>query len=167
MSSKFSVNKIIRDHINTLYDERTKKKDKTAIFANFILPLIVAILFIYFRIIILSSEFTVILTAFSVFAALLLNLMILVFSIVNREKEKGDDKRDMKKINLLKETYENIQFTVLISVIIIVLILLMLFIPFNIILDLVLSFATYYLIFTFIVTLFMVLKRTHSIMSGE
>lgn len=167
MSSKFSVNKIVRDHINTLYNSDTNKKDKIAIFINFILPLIVSVSFISFGVIIIYSEFTVILTAFSVFAALLLNLMILVFSIVNREKEKGDDQKDLDKIKLLKETYENIQFTVLISVLIIVVILFMLFIPFNIYLDLALSFAIYYLVFTFIVTLFMVLKRTHAIMSNE
>lgn len=167
MSSKFSVNKIVTDHIKTLYINGTNKSDKVAIFINFILPFIIAILFTYFGIIIVSKEFTVILTAFSVFAALLLNLMILVFSIVNREKEKSDDKKDMEKIKLLKETYENIQFTVLVSVIIIVIILFMLFIPFNINFELVLSFVIYYLVFTFIVTLFMVLKRTHAIMSNE
>lgn len=167
MSSKFSVNKIVRDHINTLYIYGTEKTDNIAVFINFILPLIASILFISFGVIIISSEFTVILTAFSVFAALLLNLMILVFSIVNREKEKDGDKMDREKIKLLKETYENIQFTVLISVIIIVIILVLLFIPFNFYLDLVLSFAIYYLVFTFIVTLFMVLKRTHAIMSNE
>jgi amino acid transporter len=167
MSSKFSVNRIVSDHISTLRINGTDNRDWSAIFTNFILPLIVAILFIYYGIIIVSREFTVILTAFSVFAALLLNLMILVFSIVNREKEKDEEKRDIMKIQLLKETYENIQFTVLTSVIIIVVILFMLFIPFNTYLALILSFVVYYLVFVFIVTLFMVLKRTHSIMSKE
>ncbi len=167
MSSKFSVYKIVYDHVNTLYNYDTKKRDKLAIFIDLILPLLIAILLIFFRIIIMEREFTVILTAFSVFAALLLNLMILIYSIVNKEKEKDEGKQDVEKIKLLKETYENIQFTVLISIIIIVFILLMLFLPFYIYLELILSFVVYYLIFTFIFTLFMVLKRTHSIMSNE
>ncbi|MGP6220959.1 hypothetical protein [Caldiplasma sukawensis] len=172
MSSKFSVFRIVVDHFNTLYDYKKSNDDKIArdylsIFINFILPLLVAVLFIWFRIFIKQSEFTVILTAYSVFAALLLNLMILVFSIVNREREKPSEKRDTKKINLLRETYENIQFTVLISVLIIFLILLMLFIPSDYYLVAIFSFWVYYLIFVFLVTLFMVLKRTHAIMSKE
>ncbi len=172
MSSKFSVFKIVVDHYNTLYnygesDENKKKRDYFGIFVNFVVPLVIASLFIRYEIFIQQNEFTVILTAYSVFAALLLNLMILVFSIVNREREKPGEQRDLKKIQLLKETYENIQFTVLTSVLIILAILLMLFIPSNLYLVAVLSFVIYYLVFIFIATLFMVLKRTHAIMSQE
>ena len=167
MSTKFSFYRIIKDHIRTLYNYDTKKADKFAIFLDLIVPFIIGSIFIYFKIIIIKQEFTVILTAFSVFAALLLNLMILIYSIVNKEKDKNQDKQDPLKLKLLKETYENIQFTVLISVIIIFAILLMLFIPFNIYLEFILSFIAYYFIFTFIFTLFMILKRTHAIMSNQ
>ena len=88
MTTKFSFYRIVKDHINTLYNDDTKKIDKLSIFIDLILPFLIAILFIYFRIIILQREFTVILTAFSVFAALLLNLMILIYSIMNKERDK-------------------------------------------------------------------------------
>ena len=169
MSTKFSFYRIIKDHIGTLYnyDNHAKKIDLLSIFIDLILPLIIAALFIYFKIIIIAREFTVILTAFSVFAALLLNLMILIYSIMNKEKDKEEKKQNNLKLELLKETYENIQFTVLSSVIIILFILIMLFVPFNIYLAFALSFIIYYFIFTFIFTLFMILKRTHAIMSNE
>lgn len=167
MNTKFSFYSIIMDHISTLYNYNTKKMDWLSIFIDLILPFIISILFIYYKIIIITREFTVILTAFSVFAALLLNLMILIYSIMNKERDKEEKTQDNQKLGLLKETYENIQFTVLSSVIIILLILIMLFIPFNIYLELTLSFIVYYFIFTFIFTLFMILKRTHAIMSNE
>ena len=171
MSTKFSFYKIITDHISTIYiyseNGNHKRKDWLSIFIDLILPFIIAISFICFKIIILAKEFTVILTAFSVFAALLLNLMILIYSIMNKENDKEEKAKNKKKLDLLKETYENIQFTVLSSVIVIFLILALLFIPFNICIEFILSFIIYYFIFTFIFTLFMILKRTHAIMSNE
>ena len=167
MSTKFSISGIIKDHINTLYKYDNKGRDWISIVIDLILPFIIAIILIVFRIIIIRSEFNVILTAFSIFAALLLNLMILIYSIMNKEKSKDEKQQDHQKLKLLKETYENIHFTVLISVIIIFLILIMLFIPFNICIELLLSFIVYYFIFTFIFTLFMILKRMRAIMSNE
>lgn len=165
MSSKFSVGNIVKDHFRTLRNFGTEKIELSSVSINFVLPAIIAAIFVYFVLIIRNAEFDVILTAFSVFAALLLNLMILLYSVLNRESEKKDEQKNKMKMRLLKETYSNIEFSVLTSVIIIVIILLMLFIPYNFYFDLTASFIVYYLIFVFITTLFMVLKRMHSIMS--
>lgn len=165
MGSKFSVGNIVKDHFRTLRSFRTEKIELSSVSINFVLPAIVATIFVYFELMIRNTEFDVILTAFSVFAALLLNLMILLYSVLNRESEKKDEQKNKIKMRVLKETYSNIEFSVLTSVIIIVIILLMLFIPYYFYFDLTASFIVYFLIFVFITTLFMVLKRMHSIMS--
>ena len=99
MSSKFSINSIATAHFRTLSNYRTGKTEISSVFINLIFPLIIAFVFTYFKLLIATGEFNVILTAFSVFAALLLNLMILLYSILNREKEKRNDEKNPKKLH--------------------------------------------------------------------
>lgn len=168
MPSKFSITEILRDELRTLRDFSTNKASKLDIFLNLVAPGILSAIFIWFNRLISGAIINSILTAFSVFAALLLNLMILVYTIVTKENGKDETSgKDKLKLSLLTETYTNIQFAVLVSVFIIICLLLILFLPYNRYIESSLSFLIYYFIFVFILTIFMVLKRTHIIMKRE
>lgn len=171
MTTKFSVFRIVSNHFNTLYNYRKSNDDKivldyTSIFINFFLPFILAFVFIWFKLIIQQVDFISLIVAFSVLSVFLVNLMILLYSILNREKENLGEKRDAKKIKLINETFANIQFAVLSSIGVVIIVLFMLLIPSNFYIDLALSFITYYLVFVSMATILMVLKRTNSIISG-
>lgn len=166
--TKFSVSDILRDEIKTLRNFATKKTSYVDVFINLIFPFLVAIALIIFGKIIKGGAIDSILTAFSVFSALLLNLMILVYTVVTRENNKDAGKnKDQLKLQLLRETYTNIQFAVLISVFVIIVLLLMLFLPNFEWLELILSFIVYYIVFVFVFTIMMILKRTYVIMKNE
>ncbi len=168
MPSKFSITEILLDQVRTLRDLRTKRASKFDIFLNLVFPGIISIIFIWCNRLILGAMINPILTAFSVFAALLLNMMVLIYTIVIRENSKDETSgKDKLKLSLLAQTYTNIQFAVLVSVFIIICLLLILFLPYNIYIESALSFLIYYFIFVFIFTMFMVLKRTHIIMKRE
>ncbi len=168
MPSKFSITDILRDELHTLRDFKSGKVSKIDFFLNLLFPVILSIIFVGFNRLISGGMINSILTAFSVFAALLLNLMILVYTIVTRENSKTDkSERDELKLTLLKETYTNIQFSVLLSIFTIVGLLLLLFLPSYVWIAIILSALIYYFIFTFIFTMLMVLKRTHIIMKHE
>jgi amino acid permease len=168
MPSKFSISDILRDELHTLRDFSSGKVSKTDIFLNLVLPGILSLSFVWFNRMISGGMINSILTAFSVFAALLLNLMLLVYTIVTRENSKSENSaKDELKLMLLKETYTNIQFAVLMSVFIIICLLLILFLPTNAYIENLFSLLIYYFIFVFIFTILMVLKRTHIIMKRE
>ncbi len=168
MPSKFSIIDILRDELSTLRDFSSGNLSKIDIFVNLFFPAMLSIMFVSFDRLISGSMINSILTAFSVFAALLLNLMILVYTIVSRENSKSEEtKKDKLKLMLLKETYTNIQFSVLMSVFIIICLLLILFLPSSKYINVTLSLLIYYFIFVFIFTILMVLKRTHIVMKQE
>lgn len=166
--TKFSISEILRDEFRTLNDFSTKKTSILDVFINLILPFFIAIFLVYLGRVITGGTIDSILTAFSVFAALLLNLMILVYTVVTRENSVEEDrKKDKLKLRLLRETYTNIQFAVLVSVFIIIVLLLMQFMPTWNWLDLSFSIIVYYFVFVFVFTILMILKRTYVIMKGE
>ncbi len=168
MPSKFSITEILLDQVRTLRDNSAKRSSKFDIFMNLVFPGIISTIFIGCNRLISGAMINPILTAFSVFAALLLNMMVLIYTIVIRENSKDENSgKDKLKLSLLAETYTNIQFAVLVSVFIIICLLLILFLPYNIYIESSLSFLIYYFIFVFIFTMFMVLKRTHIIMRKE
>lgn len=178
MSTKFSNLQIIRDHIKTLKIYNSGAIDKLSLIMNFGFPLILAFTFLYFHSFLQSSIITVLITVLSIFIALLLNLLFLMYSIlsrrlrgdneVNAQQAKNEGTSENKiRIRLLKETYYNVQFSVLVCVYALIAIILYVLLPKEIYLDLVLGFIVYYFLFVFITTLLMILKRTHTLFSRE
>jgi len=178
MSTKFSDFQIIRDHVKTLKFYNTGYVDKLSLLGNFGVPLILAFIFLYFHSFLQSSIINVLITVLSIFIALLLNLLFLMYSILSR-RLRGDDELKTQqsgnenanenkiRVRLLKETYYNVQFSVLVCVYALFVIILYVLLPKEIYLDLVLGFIVYYLLFVFITTLWMILKRTHTLFSRE
>ncbi|MET0082686.1 MAG: hypothetical protein ABW079_06700 [Sedimenticola sp.] len=121
MSSKIDTKDIISGHINTLKDSSTGKTSKIDLLVFYLAPLIASGLFIYFKIN-LSKEVASLLVNFgAIFTALLLSVLVLVYDQANKlsEKKAGGTLVNLKK-NLLNELYYNICYSILISVALVV-----------------------------------------------
>lgn len=163
MSSKIDVRDLVRDHMATLVDRRTGKSSKLDLAVFFVLPLAVASV-LALRDWTLSHEASsILITALSIFAGLLFNLLVLVHGLIRRE----DPLRQADERVLVKQIYANISYATLVSL--------------SALLPLVgqalwdsggwpgrvLSFIGYFLIGNFLLTLYMILKRVHTLLGNE
>jgi hypothetical protein len=160
MFNKINVIEIVEKHLSTLINQKTKKIHVPDVVLFILLPLFLSLVLIYFHNLLNKDIANVLVTSFSIFAGLLLNLLLIVFDLVDKQ---GDNKDNIR--NALKELYFNISFCILISILSIFL-LLALFININSAWYLnSLSFLVYYFFFVFMFTFLMVLKRIHKMLS--
>lgn len=165
MTSKFSTSKIVSDHIKTLRNYSNGKRNLADYLINFVLPFFLALFFIVFHRNLNQGIVGIIITAFSIFTGLLLNIMFMMYSLLLQDSKSESRRGDRTK--LLKETYSNIQFSVLVSIIAIIIMLIYIFLPSEFLIDVVLSFLIYWLVFLFVTTLLIVMKRTHTLFSDQ
>ncbi len=174
MFSKINVTKIIIDHLRTLRNYDTQKL-RFVDYALFILvPIIVSAVLIIFSYLIDKEFANILITSLSIFAALLLNLLLLVFDIVRktndsiaRNKElKNPYEAEEKRLTFLKEIYANISYAIFVSILSIVILLIAYFVCDFHLLQL-FSFFIYFLSLNFILTLLMIVKRVHILLSNE
>lgn len=165
MSSKANVWRVVHDHFATLKDHNTRKVRLWDIVFFFIIPLPLAFLLEQFRSLGPGDAEGIIVTSLSVFAALLFNLLLLVYDLVSKADRDASNHR--KKLDLLNQLFANVSFSILTSILSIVSVM-------TLSLDLVgglaqvaLGVFAYYLIIVFMLTLFMVLKRAHILLSVE
>ena len=165
MSTKINPSIIVIDHFKTLRQNQIGKILFDDILIFFLLPILLSLLLLIFGQYLNDNLITIFVTSLSIFAALLFNLLLLIFDIVNKEDHKND--KSTLKIRYLKEIYSNISYSILISIIaIIALLVAYIDIPLTY-LNFVLGFISYTLIIQFLLTLFMVLKRVHILLSKE
>jgi hypothetical protein len=164
MFDKINIIDIIKCHISTLKDYRTKKYSKCDLFLFFIFPLIVAGFIILFCGVISSNAVTLLTTSLSIFAALLFNLLLLVYNAI--QKVNVTNNVEVKK-EFLKQIFQNISFAILVSVFAIILLIIYSLTGNNCILLYILTFLIFYMVTLFILTLMMILKRTHILFSEE
>ena len=167
MLDKINPKNIILDHISTLKNYRTQKTSFGDIFTFFILPLIIGVFLLFFiKIEISDGVINILITSLSIFAALLFNLLLLVYEIVN-----GNGNKTKIKSKALKEIYSNISFSIFSSILAVILLLLYSIIYTYVngkqIFIWIINFLIYYLTITFLLTLFMILKRIHVLLSKE
>ena len=167
MFAKISVFRIIQDHLSTLRVYRGSNAEKSPvsrgdIFLFYVVPIFIAATFYFLGNLTLNSEvISILITSLSVFAALLFNLLILIYDIITKREH---SKRMME---FLKEIYANVSYSVLVSVLSVVLLLGGLF---HISAEWAvagINLASFYLVTHFILTLFMILKRTHALLAAE
>lgn len=168
---KINIWQIVSDHLNTLQDNVRGKISITDIVTFFFIPILMAIL-CYITGITSSKDFyNVSLTFFGVFVALLLNFQVAAFGIYNRKWNIIDDEKlslnqeqELRlKMQLLREINANISYLILISIVSIVLFLLFYSIDIGRVAAVVSS-----IVYThFILTLLMVIKRSHALFKKE
>ena len=164
MFSKIDVRCIVSDHLATLQDAATGRRMKTDYFVFFGLPIVVAFCLAFVLNLSLNQGAVgILVTSLSIFAALLFNLLLLIYDVV-RKVERGS--QGLKE-TFLSQIYSNISFAILVSIVSIIVLLVAYFDLNGSCFALATSFAVYYLVTLFILTLFMILKRVHILLSRE
>lgn len=158
-SSKINVGDIVSDHFKTLVNHNSKKAGFDDWLSFFIIPLAITIL-IYFISPIFSRDVSdTLITILSIFIGLLINVVVLLFDIIKRDKE------SKIKDELLKQTLTNISYTILVSILGIIMILAT-YID-NCFIRKFFSCLTYFVVAHILVTLLMVLKRIYTLFDNE
>ena len=161
MFQKINVIEIFRNHLGTLKSNKTDKAHIPDIILFLLIPFLISSILIFYNHLLTKELANIIATSFSVFAGLLLNLLLLVFDLADKE----ENKKNERITSVLKQLYSNIAFCILISVIIV-------FSLFSLFLDITydwyiqgLSWLVYYLLLVFMLTLIMVIKRIDKMLS--
>lgn len=185
---------IIFDQIKTFRNPNTGKYERLALFSYFSIPAAVALLLLLLLNLDLdTSSINILTTSLSIFAALLFNLLLLVYEIVTgktrrnteiefkilTEEEKKEmtvdeikaikDEQKFLKIRkiYLSHIFSTISFSILVSVLAVVILLLRHFIDHPDTLKSILDFIVYYLTTIFILSLFIILKNIHILLRKE
>lgn len=174
MFNKINITKIVIDHLNTLRDYNTQKLRFTDYILFIFFPIILSAILVLFSLLIDKSFANILVTSLSIFAALLLNLLLLVFDIVRktndaitRSKEiKNPYANEQKRLVFLKEIYSNISYAIFVAILSIMILLIAYFIC-NVNLLKLASFLIYFFSINFILTLLMVVKRVHILLFNE
>lgn len=184
MFNRININNILKKHINTLYDygafKLTGKKiiPFSDLFIFLITPILLAIALYFLGIRVSETYVNILITALSIFIGLLFGLLTMIFDLAKKEKETKEllkeNYKDENKYTLVKELFINTAFAIALSIITIISLLLTQFHP-QIIIDYLNAFSWYinfaktiifltntiatFLVFQFLVTLLMILKR--------
>ncbi len=182
MLGKANPKDIIKDHLKVLYDNRTGKISWLDFSLFYGLPIIISVFLTYY---LCPGKSQAILektiTGISVFSGFLINILILIDTLVSKEKEKRDafiarnrelkilhpkrnlTKFDSKRLDILNEMIVTIHYSVLVAL----LFLLVYFISYLFTVDSVLFSvfigAAFFLLINFFLTVMMILKRSKSI----
>lgn len=164
MLTKINIKKIVIDHFKTLRDANTNRIRISDYLLFLGVPLIVSVIIVFsFNILLSDNLINILITSLSIFVGLLLNLLVIIFDVVTKLKEK--EKHDTLKKNFLKEIYSNISFSILLSLVAIIFLVLSL--TDNCYLKLISNVICDMLLLFFSMTLLMILRRVHILLSNE
>jgi hypothetical protein len=114
---KLNVWRMVSDHFSTLYDYRTGKRNPWEWGAFILIPLMAGISTVSAGVEFKQTALSGMLTAYSIFAGLLLNLLILAAGLVNNDRLAATDASTVTRKTLLKELYFNLSFGILVSIV--------------------------------------------------
>ena len=176
MSNKISIYLIIKDHLGTLTNHSSGKLDLFDHFVQFIVPLLLCVIYYFycpnFGSGVGSNIDQAIVAAFSIFTALLFNLQIMIMGLLDKplelivpesENEVLNHKKKERKQNFIRQIFYNISFAVLISISLVTISIVLVFFGgtewvFTKVIEI-------FLVSHFLVVGLMILKRTHSLFS--
>lgn len=159
MFTKIDLTKVILDHLETLRDMRGKIV-LSDIFVFFGIPVLVAAVIWFSNVTFEDGFVNLLVTSLSIFAALLFNLLLLIYDII-RKPEVG---RKIKT-KFLKEIFSNISYSIMVSILTVILLMILNYDikAINGIIQVLVTF----LAVNFILTLLMILKRVHFLLAKE
>jgi len=169
--NKVNVLRIILGHLDTLRDYSTGKRSWTDVAFFFGLPLLVAFLGWFYGWGLYIDALNALIAAFAIFAGLLLNLLILIYTFSTGSV--FPNALAKTKTRFVRELHDNIAFSVLVSILIVIAALvgvtqLKMKDPQNMAhTGPILTFVVIYLTANFVLTLLMILKRIHILLSTE
>jgi hypothetical protein len=161
--SKIDVRDIVRDHFATLVDYETGRRSFSDHVLFVVVPLVGSGVLLLLGIDLSETAVNVLITALSIFAGLLFNLLVLLDSLADRKQAPTGDS-DARL--MMKGIYANTAYAVLIALLTLVPLCLFTLTQ-NCTVRVVTSGLSYFLIGHFLLTLLMVLKRIHALLSHE
>lgn len=167
MSTKIDISCILKDHFGTMRNERTGSFDWSDGLLFIGLPLLMGLIAFYAGVNLDNNAIAIMITAASIFSGLLINVLVLIYSI--NQKVESNDKTPKEMVNLeksfLKEIFANLSFSILISLFVIFFLSLLIFSPNW--LDKGLIAIIIALSINFILTVLMALKRIHLLLNEK
>ena len=159
LSDKIYVGRAIKKHFDSLINDNSKKHEFSDLFTFFGIPFVVSVAFLWNDVLHSANMVSAIITIFSIFVGLLMNVLLLAFDLVN--KNKGDT----IKSDVLRELTANITYCILVSLLSIGLCLAtqtqICFV------NIVSNALLYFFEANFILTLLMIVKRTYLLFQVE
>lgn len=163
MSDKIDIRDIVLDHYRTLVNANTGAASPWDYTFFLALPIALAWLFCHLGLELTREAVTALINAFAIFAGLLLNLLMLMRG--PSRAPVGDGKGALRT-KVLEQLYANLAYEILLTLLVLVLLLWMAIQESA--RDWVIARGVvFFLVSHFLLTLFMVLKRVHRLMSDE
>lgn len=174
MLSKINVLRIVADHWLTLHAAGSIKISRWDVILFCGVPLLIVWMFWGETANDPSGTFhNVALTSLSIFAGLLLNLLVLLYGLIEKAPPEADSedpvvaKENMQVRNtLLREVYYNVSYAVLTSAAAILLLVVIMIVG-DVTVERILSSILYFVLTHFVLTMLMILKRIHALLSYE
>ncbi|WP_422354945.1 hypothetical protein [Roseivirga pacifica] len=163
---KINVLNIVKEHFNTIKHATSGKTSRSDRWVFYYTPILISILPVLMDIRLQKDTINLLITVQSIFIGLLLNLLVLLYALIQRKPEKPERKQ------LLREVFHNISFSILLAIVSILGLLFSLFKAPLIFwkafdLDLFIDFLNYILLTEFVIILLMILKRINVLLTKE
>ncbi len=169
MFAKINVTEIVVGHIGTLRSADTGKVSSPDWFLFFAIPVIVAAGLCYKQRFIDKDEANMLVQAYAILVGLLFNLLVLILTAISKEHGKNADiQHDIVatvKLRLLRETFANISYCVLLGILVALVVVATLLK--NVQIHYVACFIAYAGSANFVLTLLMILKRVYRLFKEE
>lgn len=171
--TKINIVKIVIDHVATLKDYNRAKYSYLDIILFFVFPLFISGILILFSVLLNKDLVGILINVFSIFAGLLFNLLVLIYDVIskidkplNSSKTSNSIQAVKLKIDTLEQIFSNISFEILLSLFNVI------FLAISTLFTIkeasyIFSFLIFYLVTLFTLSLLMVLKRVHKLLSDE
>lgn len=165
--TKINVLRIISDHIATLKDYNNPRHSRSDIILFFITPFFAGLVLVLFQVLLTKDLVGTLINVFAIFAGLLFNLLVLLYDAISKVEQSSNSLASLKlRIDTLEQIFSNISFKILLALVnVIILAISILFNGKE--MNFVFSFLVFYLVILFTLSLLMVLKRIHKLLSDE
>lgn len=162
MTTKIDIRMIGSDHFDTLRDAATGKLSRWDIIAMFVLPALLGLAAAIFCFVVPDEHVGTLVSVFSIFAGLLLNVLVLIYSVSDQIDGSAD--KDVRN-SLLRESFANISYSIVVSLVVVALLTALLFVnglAQQIVSGFIVAFAA-----NFTLSLLMILKRLHVLLRSK
>lgn len=154
MAYKIDIRIIVKDHLKTLVNDADGKPDWRDYLFFLIIPLIIPAFLVYYDIRIEKDFINSMISGLSIYVGLSLNLIMLLFEIVQK-KDTSNFKKDVAK-----ELTANLSFNVLLSILAIIFSVVTLFDKYHC-LRLISNYTTFFILVQMFFLLLLILKRMY------
>ena len=163
MFNKIDVRDIVRDHFRTLTNYGTGRSALADYVLFLLIPALSAGAAAWTKVTLSDTALTVLVTAIAVLGGLLFNLLVLVHTVARRFKSSVGERDDMRFVS---EIYSNVSYSILVSLLALVPLTL---IPISLagVIRVALNAVAILLSLHLLLTLLMLLKRLHALLSVD